>query len=97
MGNYRDLVAHIGKLKERNKPFLIIKYGVVFNDRANNAYEIVTLGSKRLCYTPIERAKALEAINKYNIPLLYNLGDSRNMIWGDAKFKDNYKRLNLEL
>lgn len=79
----------------RKKPFLIIKYGVTaFNGLANNAYELVTLGSKKLQYFPIERKEAIGVIEKYNLPILYK-ADSRNMIWGDEEFKVKFKEKGL--
>lgn len=95
MGNYKDIMAFVGSLVERNKPFLIIKYASVFLDRANNAYEVVTLGGSKLRYTPIDRKVALEAIKKFELPLLHSL-DNRNMIWGDKRFKTMYKKLKIK-
>lgn len=91
MGNYKDYGALIDSLVERGKPFLIIKYASVFLDRANNAYEIVTIGGSKLRYTPIDRKEALEAISKYELPLLHKV-DNRNMIWGDENFKKQFKK-----
>lgn len=91
-----DKIAYIGSLVDRNKSFLIIKYPISFLDRANNTYEIVTLGSKKLNYIPIDRKDALKAISKFEIPLLHSL-DSRNMIWGDENFKKQFKKRRIEL
>lgn len=96
MGNYKDMIAFIGSLVERNKPFLIVKYASVFLDRANNTYEIVTIGGGKLRYTPIDRKDALEAIRKFELPLLHKV-DNRNMIWGDEEFKKQFKKKGLEL
>ena len=91
MGNYKDYGALIDSLVERGKPFLIVKYCLSCLDRTNNAYEIVTIGSRHLNYTPIERTIAINAIRKHELPLLHEL-DNRNMIWGDEKFKERYKK-----
>ena len=92
MSNYKDMVAMVSSLVDRNKPFLIIKYASVFLDRANNTYEIVTIGGSKLRYTPIDRKEALEAISKYELPLLHKV-NNRNMIWGDEEFKKKYKKV----
>jgi hypothetical protein len=85
----------IDKYIRRKKPFLIIKYGIVaFNGVTNNAYELVTLGTKKLQYFPIEQKIATESIEKYNLPLLHKV-DSRNMIWGDEEFKVKFKEKGL--
>lgn len=95
MGNYKFMEEVIDKYIRRKKPFLIIKYGIVaFNGAANNAYELVTLGTKELHYYPIERKVAKEAIEKHNLPLLHKV-DSRNMIWGDEEFKVKFKEKGL--
>lgn len=81
----------------RKKPFLIIKYSIVaFNGATNNAYELVTLGTKKLHYFPIERKVAKEVIEKHNLPLLHKV-DSRNMIWGDKNFKVKFEEKGLEI
>lgn len=91
---WRKLLTSI--LGERNH-FLIIKYGIVaFNGAADNAYELVTLGTKKLHYYPIERKVAREVIEKHNLPLLHKV-DSRNMIWGDENFKIQFKERRIEL
>ena len=96
-GNYKYMEEVIKKYVRRNKPFLIIKYGVTaFNGLANNAYELVTLGKKKLQYFPIERDVAKKVIEKYNLPLLHKV-DSRNMIWGDDNFKVKFKEKGLEI
>ena len=92
MGNYKDMIGAIESIIKRDKPYLIIKYANVFLDRANNTYEIVTLGGSKLRYLPIDRKDALNAICKFDIPLLYEV-DNRNMIWGDERFKTKYKKL----
>lgn len=89
-------MAFVGNLVERNKPFLIIKYGTTFLDRANNIYEVVTIGAGKLRYMPIERRVALDAIDRYELPLLHSL-DNRNMIWGDENFKVKFKEKGLEI
>ena len=91
MGNYKDYGALIDSLVERGKPFLIVKYCLTSLDVANNAYEVVTMGSRHLNYTPIERTIAIKAIRKHELPLLHEL-DNRNMIWGDKRFKELYKK-----
>lgn len=97
MGNYKFMEEVIEKYIRRKKPFLIIKYGIVaFNGATNNAYELVTLGTKKLHYFPIERKVAKEVIEKYNLALLHKV-DSRNMIWGDENFKKQFKERRIEL
>jgi hypothetical protein len=95
MSNYKDMMAFIESLISRDKPFLIIKYCLSSLDMANNAYEIVTLGGKKLRYFPIERPDAVSAITRFELPLLHEM-DNRNMIWGDERFKEKYKRLCLK-
>lgn len=97
MGNYKYMQEVIDGYERRKKPFLIIKYGIVaFNGVTNNAYELVTSGTKKLHYFPIERKVAREVIEKHNLPLLHKL-DSRNMIWGDEEFKVKFKEKGLEI
>lgn len=81
----------------RNKPFLIVKYGITaFNGVASNVYEVVTLGKKKLQYVPIERDIAIKVIKEYNLPMLHKM-DSRNIIWGDEQFKEQFKERGLEI
>lgn len=97
MGNYKFMEEVIEKYIRRKKPFLIIKYGIIaFNGVTNNAYELVTLGTKKLHYYLIERKVAKEVIEKHNLPLLHKV-DSRNMIWGDENFKKQFKERRIEL
>ena len=91
MGNYKDYGVLIDSLVERGKPFLIVKYCLTSLDRANNAYEVVTIGSHHLNYTPIERNVAIKAIRKYELPLLHEM-DNRNMIWGTTDFKQAFRK-----
>lgn len=91
MGNIKDYGALIDSLVERGKPFLIVKYCLTSLDIANNAYEVVTIGSHHLYYTPIERDVAMQAISRHDLPLLHKM-DNRNMIWGDKTFKKAYKK-----
>ena len=91
MGNIKDYGSVIDSLVERGKPFLIVKYCLSSLDRANNAYEVVTIGSHHLNYTPIERNVVIKAIRKHELPLLHEM-DNRNMIWGDDRFKEKYKK-----
>ena len=92
MGNYKDMIGAIESIIKRDKPYLIIKYANVFLEQANNVYEIVTLAGNQLRYLPIDRKDALNAIRKFDIPLLHKM-DNRNMIWGDERFKEKYRRL----
>lgn len=96
MGNQKDYGALIDSLVERGKPFLIIKYCLKSLDRANSAYEIVTICGSKLRYMPIDRKGALEAISKYGLPLLHKV-DNRNMIWGDEEFKKQFNKRKIEL
>ena len=91
MGNIKDYGSVIDSLVERGKPFLIIKYCLTSLDVANNAYEIVTIGSHHLYYMPISRDVATQAIIRHELPLLHEV-DNRNMIWGDKDFKKAYKK-----
>ena len=70
---------------------MIIKYCLTSLDVANNAYEIVTIGSHHLYYMPISRDVATQAIIRHELPLLHEV-DNRNMIWGDKDFKKAYKK-----
>lgn len=96
MGNYKDYGALIDSLVDRGKPFLIIKYCLSSFDRVNNAYEVVTIGSHHLNYTPIERNVAIKAIRRHELPLLHEI-DNRNMIWGDEMFKEKFKNKGVSL
>lgn len=91
MGNYKDKGRLIEFLLKCDKPFLLIKYGVTICGCTNNVYEIVTRGTRTLQYSNIDRKAAIEAINKLKLPLLYKM-DGRNMIWGDERFKDKFKK-----
>lgn len=91
MGNYKDIMAFIEGLIKRDKPFLIIKYGVSFVGMTNNCYEVVTMGGGKLHYMPIDRRLAMSAIRLHELPLLYEM-DNRNMIWGDENFKKQFKK-----
>lgn len=91
MGNIKDYGSVIDSLVERGKPFLIVKYCLTSLDVANNAYEIVTIGSHHLYYMPISRDVATQAIIRHELPLLHEV-DNRNMIWGDERFKELYKK-----
>ena len=82
---------------ENKKPFLLIKYGITaFNGVACNAYDVVTLGTTKLQYLPIERKVALKIIDKHDLPLLHKL-DSRNEVWGDEKFREQFKERGLKV
>ena len=96
MGNYNDYGALIDSLVERGKPFLIVKYCLSSLDRANNAYEIVTIGSHHLNYTPIERKVVIKAIRKHELPLLHEM-DNCNMIWGTTDFKQAFRKKGVSL
>lgn len=96
MGNIKDYGALIDSLVERDKPFLIIKYCLTCLDRANNAYEVVTIGSRKLIYTPIDRDVAIKAIRRHELELLHK-SDNRNMIWGDYRFKEKYQKKGVRL
>lgn len=97
MGNYKYMDEVIGRMVDKGKPFLIIKYGVTaFNGLANNAYELVTLGPKKLQYFPLERTIAMRVIKRHNLPLLHRL-DSRNEIWGDEQFKVSFKEKQIKI
>jgi hypothetical protein len=56
----------------------------------------VTIVGKKLQYVPIARQVALKAIDDYDLPQLYKM-DSRNMIWGDEKFKEQFKERGLKV
>lgn len=96
MGDIKDYGALIDSLVERDKPFLIIKYCLTCLDRTNNAYEVVTIGSRKLIYTPIDRDVAIKAIRRHELELLHK-SDNRNMIWGDERFKVKFKEKGLEI
>lgn len=96
MGNYKDYGALIDSLVERGKPFLIVKYCLSSLDRANNAYEVVTIGSHHLNYTTLDRTVAIEAIRKHELPLLHEM-DNRNMIWGTMDFKQAFRKKGVSL
>lgn len=89
---HKDMLSFIEMLVKKDKPFLIIKYGITFLDITSSCYEIVTLGSGKLSYTPIDRRIAVQAINKFDIPILHQVGN-RDMIWGNEKFKEKYKKM----
>lgn len=95
MGNYKDIMAFIEGLIKRDKPFLIIKYSVSFNDMCNSCYEVVTMGGGKLNYMPIDRRAAMSAVRLHELPLLHEM-NNRNMIWGDKRFKTMYKKLKIK-
>lgn len=92
MGNYKDVMAFIEGLIKRDKPFLIIKYGVSFVGMSNSCYEVVTIGGGKLHYMPIDRRAAMSAVRLHELPLLHEV-NNRNMIWGDTRFKKKYKKV----
>lgn len=94
MGNYKDIMAFIEGLIKRDKPFLIIKYSVSFNDMCSSCYEVVTMGGGKLHYMPIDRRVAMSAVRLHELPLLHEM-NNRNMIWGDKRFKAMYKKLKI--
>ena len=89
------MLSFIEMLVKKDKPFLIIKYGITFLDITSSYYEIVTLGSGKLSYTPIDRRIALQAISKFDIPMLHQVCN-RDTIWGNEKFKEKYRRMKNE-
>lgn len=86
------MIGFIELLLERGKPFLLIKFGVSMCGQANNLYEVVTLGGNKLRYLSISRMEAVEAIRRFDLPLLYEM-DNRNMIWGDERFRNKYRKM----
>ena len=97
MGNYKYMDEVIGRMVKQGKPFLIIKYGITaFTGVSCNVYEVVTIVGKKLQYVPIERQVALKAIDEHNLPQLYKM-DSRNIIWGDERFKEQFKERGLKI
>ena len=84
-------MAFIEGLIKRDKPFLIIKYGVSFLGMTNSCYDVVTMGGGKLHYMPIDRRSAMSVVRLHELPLLHEV-NNRNMIWGDEKFKERYKK-----
>ena len=96
MGNYKDIMEFIEGLIKRDKPFLIIKYSISFDDMCNSCYEVVTMGGGKLHYMPIDRRVAMSAVRLHELPMLHEI-DNRNMIWGDDRFKEKYKKKGVRL
>lgn len=88
-------MAFIEGLIKRDKPFLIIKYSISFNDICNSYYEVVTMGGGKLHYMPVDRREALSAVRLHELPLLHEV-NNRNMIWGDKRFKTMYNKLKIK-
>ena len=89
MANINNMVEYVGMLQQKKIPYLIIKYNVEALLEHCVIYEIITIGARRLVSQTITRAVAVEAIEKYHIPLLYK-ANNHNMIWGDEDFKSRF-------
>lgn len=79
-------------MKKKGIPFIIIKYGITAFGHSNNIYEMLSIRNGRVETNALERDDAVAMIYRLSLPLLHTL-DNRNTIWGDEKFKENYKKI----
>lgn len=86
------MVDRIRRLVESKTPFLIVKYGVTFVGITSNNYDLVTIYGDKLNYTPMERREVMTVLREFDLPILWDAGDSHNMIWGDKRFKEKFKK-----
>lgn len=86
------MVERIKQLIEQKTPFLIVRYGVTFIGITTNNYDLVTMYGNKLQYTPIERRYVMPILREFDIPMLWDAGDNHSTIWGDAKFKEKFKK-----
>ena len=86
------MVDRIRRLIENKTPFLIVKYGVTFVDMTSNNYDLVTMYGDKLNYTPMERRDVMRVLRDFSLPMLWDVGDNHNTIWGDRRFKEKFKK-----
>lgn len=92
-----NIVDRVRRLVDNKTPFLIVKYGVSFVGITNNNYDLVTMYGDKLNYTPMERKEVMTVLREFDLPILWDAGDSRNTIWGDEKFKEKFKKGGYEI
>ena len=90
------MIARVRRLVESKTPFLIVKYGVTFMDITSNNYDLVTMYGDKLNYTAMERKEAMQVLSEFALPLLHDEGVHAK-IWGDAKFKEKFKKGGYEI
>lgn len=91
-----DRIKIVKKLIKKDKPFIIIKYGVFAIGFCMSAYELFTLNKDRLNYKTLSREEAQNIINHFDLPMLHKM-DSHNIVWGDKRFKELCKDKKLEI
>lgn len=79
-------------MKKKGIPFIVIKYGITAFGQSNNIYELLSIRKDKVETNALGRDDAVAIISKLALPILHKL-DNRNMIWGDANFKETYKKL----
>jgi hypothetical protein len=86
----------VKRLIKKDKPFIIIKYGVFAIGYCMSAYELITLNNDKLSYKTLSREDAHNIIQCFNLPMLHKM-DSHNIVWGDKRFKEIYKDRKIEI
>ena len=86
------MVERVRRLVDIKTPFLIVKYGVSFIGITSNNYDLVTMYCEKFNYTPMESKEVMQLLREFDIPMLWDAGDNHSTIWGDAKFKEKFKK-----
>lgn len=86
------MVERVRRLVDSKTPFLIVKYGVTFVGITSNNYDLVTMCGDKLNYTSMTRREVMSVLREFDLSILWDAGDSHNMIWGDERFKDNFQK-----
>lgn len=86
------MVERIRRLVESKTPFLIVKYGVTFVGITSNSYDLVLMDRNKLQYLPVSRRDVVRMLREFDLPILWDAGDSHNMIWGDERFKEKFQK-----
>ena len=85
------MVERVRRSGDSKTPFLTVKYGVTFVGITSNCYDLVLMDRNKLQYLPVSRRDVVRVLREFDIPMLWNAGDSHNTIWGDERFKDKFK------
>lgn len=86
------MVERVRRLVDSNTPFLIVKYGVTFVGITSNCYDLVLMDRNKLQYLPVSRRDVVRVLREFDLPILWDAGDSHNMIWGDERFKKKFQK-----
>lgn len=86
------MIERVRRLVESNTPFLIVKYGVTFVGITSNSYDLVLMDRNKLQYLPVNRRDVVRVLREFDLPILWDAGDSHHMIWGDERFKEKFQK-----